>query len=135
MRDNMSERLSLEQITGVMTGFGMTPAEAAQFLLLAEIFLDVSIELEHRTTLTVSFRGGMFMTQGGEVVREVESLDEQALQERAHLIAAIEKEMDRIRSLDLEKEDPREEDSWEPSSPEALRVFTEYDDLTGDFDE
>lgn len=130
----MSENLDLEQATRIMTGFGMTQAEAAQFLLLVEIFLDISIDLEHRTTLTVSFREGRFTTQGGETVREVESLDEQALQEQLELFHCVD-ELDRVaRSCDPEEDDSCE-DSWEPSSPEALRVFMEYDDRTGDFDE
>ena len=121
MRGAVSENLDLEQATRVLTEMGMTRVEVGKTLLLAEVFTDIRIELPHRTTLTVSFRQGKFMTKGGEIVlHEVESLDEQALQEQAQ--------------FELFAETPPE-DSWEPSPPEALRVFREYDDLTGEFDE
>lgn len=125
MRGEMSENLDLEQAARVLTDdFGMTRVEVGKTLLLAEVFTDIRIDLPHRTTLTVSFRQGKFMTKGGDIVlHEVESLDEQALQEQAQAV-----------QLELFPENPPE-DSWEPSPPEALRVFEEYDDLTGEFDE
>lgn len=126
----MSENISLEPVTRsledatrVLTGMGMTRVEAAKTLMLTEIFLDVRVEMENRKPLTVSYRKGLFTTQGGETVREVESLDEQALQEQGQAV-----------QFELFAETPPE-DSWEPSPPEAFRVFEEYDDLTGEFDE
>ena len=122
MRGAVNENLDLEQAARVLTEMGMTRVEVGKTLLLAEVFTDIRIDLPHRTTLTVSFRQGKFTMKGGEtVLHEVESLDEQALQEQAQVI-------------ELFVEFPPE-DSWEPSPPEALRVFEEYDDLTGEFDE
>jgi hypothetical protein len=116
----MNENLTTEQAVRVLAEMGITRAETGKILLLVEIFLETRIDLPHRETLTVSFRGGRFTIQGGKM-REVESLDEQALQKQAQVI-------------ELFPEEPPE-DSWEPSPPEALRVFQEYDDLTGEWDE
>ena len=128
--------------------FGMTRVEAVQFLLLTEIFLDVSIELEHRTPLTVSFREGMFTTRGGEtVLHEVDSLDEQSLQEQAVQTELFPEDPPHRPcetappgtgspcTCDFDCDNYWIQASWKPSPPEALRVFMEYDDLTGEFDE
>src|SRR5579859_4883243 len=117
----MSENLTPEQASRVLVDdFGVTRDEVAKLLLLTAVFLNVRVELESGEMLTVSYREGGFGIQGGKMVREVESLDEQALQEQAV-------------QLELFPEDHRE-DSWESSPPGTLRVFEEYEDLTGDFD-
>jgi hypothetical protein len=57
------------------------------------------------------------------MMRELESLDEQALQEKSSPVEFF-----------PEYQHP-DEDDWQPSPRERMRVFEEYDKLTGDFDE